>query len=272
MTGPPFPSEIERRHEPRPRGRDLLGPVYSVARLAWGIVHNVYAALGLLIVGGLVLAVGGILLFVNVAAEVREGDTQAFDDAVLRWVAQHQDPELGRIALEITTLANGSTVVAVVIIAALFLWLTQHRYSAALLLVTTVTEIVINTLLKTYFDRPRPQLFTWGDQVVTSSFPSGHSMSAAAVYFTVAYLAARLQRRRRHRLLVLAVALVLVLAIGASRMYLGVHYPSDVAAGMTMGLAWAAFCMAVLEAVQRLAGRRAPQILGGEAPPKHDVE
>lgn len=272
MSRPPFPSPVERRTEIRRRGIDVLRPVYGALRLAWDHAHNVYAALGILIVGGLVLAVAGVWAFAQVAGEVREGDTQAFDDAALRWIGGRQDPALGRVALEVTTLANGSTIFMVVAVAALFLWLTRHRWSAALLLATTGTEMMINSLLKSYFDRPRPQIFTWGDQVLTPSFPSGHSMSAAAVYFTVAYLAARLQRRRWVRIATLLAVMVLVLAIGASRMYLGVHYPSDVAAGMTMGLAWAAFCMAALEAMQRLAMRRAPEVLAEEAPPPRDVE
>ena len=267
-----FPSEVERRRGIPRRGLDSLRPLYAAARVTWGIAHNIYATLGILIVGGFVFAVAGVWLFTRVASEVREGDTQRFDDAVLQWVGRHQDPTLGRVALEITTLANGSTIFMVVAISGMFLWLTRHRWSAALLLATTLTETLINLLLKSHFDRPRPQIFTWGDQVVTSSFPSGHSMSAAAVYFTVAYLAARLQRRRWMRWATLGIAFLLVIAIGASRMYLGVHYPSDVAAGMTMGLAWAAFCMAVLETMQRFAARRAPETLAQEVPPPREVE
>lgn len=272
MTEPDFPSEVERRTRGRRRHVDLLRPVYGALRLAWDVAHNVYAALGILILGGLVLAIGGTWAFGKVASEVREGETQVFDDAVLHWLGAHQDPLLARIGLEITTLGNASTIFMVVAISGMFLWLTRHRYSAALLFATTASEVVINALLKSVFDRPRPQIFNWGDQVISSSFPSGHAMSAAAVYFTVAYLAARLQRRRWARMLTLAAALVVVLAIGASRMYLGVHYPSDVVAGIVMGLAWAAFCMAVLEALQRLAVRRAPEVLADEVPPPRAVE
>jgi undecaprenyl-diphosphatase len=97
-------------------------------------------------------------------------------------------------------------------------------------------------------------------------------MSAAIVYSTVAYLAARLQRHAWARALTMGVAVLLVLLICVSRMYLGVHYPSDVAAGVIVGLAWAAFCMATLEAVQLLAARRAPAALRNEAPSAQEEE
>ena len=97
-------------------------------------------------------------------------------------------------------------------------------------------------------------------------------MSAAIVYGTVAYLAARLQRHHWSRVVTAIVALVLIVLIAASRIYLGVHYPSDTLAGMVIGFAWAAFCMATLEAIQLVARRRAPQALEDEAPIEPPVE
>ena len=91
-------------------------------------------------------------------------------------------------------------------------------------------------------------------------------MSAAAVYGTVAYLAARLQKRYVHRVITLVAAFILIVLIAATRLYLGVHYPSDVLAGIIIGLAWASFCMATLEAIQVYARRRKPDILAHEKP------
>jgi undecaprenyl-diphosphatase len=93
-------------------------------------------------------------------------------------------------------------------------------------------------------------------------------MSAAVIYSTIAYLAARLQRRRRARVATMTLAALLVLLVCASRVYLGVHYPSDVLAGTVVGLAWAAFCMATLETVQVYARRNAPQVLEDETEPE----
>jgi undecaprenyl-diphosphatase len=96
-------------------------------------------------------------------------------------------------------------------------------------------------------------------------------MSATVVYSTVAYLAARLQRTHRARVAIVIVATLVIAIICVSRLYLGVHYPSDVAAGIIIGLAWAGFCMATLEALQLYARRNAPQMLKEEHPaPVHE--
>jgi undecaprenyl-diphosphatase len=166
--------------------------------------------------------------------------------------------------LEITMLGTGLVVMTMVAVSALFLALSEHRWSALLLLLATAGGLVLNNVLKLTFDRPRPTVFEWGTHALSSSFPSGHAMSAAVVYSTVAYLAARLQRRRWQRTATMLVALVLIVLICVSRMYLGVHYPSDVLGGTVIGLAWAAFCMAGLEAVRVFARRFAPRELDHE--------
>ena len=167
--------------------------------------------------------------------------------------------------LEITALGTG-IVVMIVCVSGLFLTLTRHKYSALLLLVATVGGMLLDTVLKLQFGRPRPNIFTWGTHASMSSFPSGHTMSATIVYSTVAYLAARLQKRLWARWATMFLAAVIIVMIAISRMYLGVHYPSDVLAGAIVGLSWAAFCMATLEAIQRLGQRRAPEIKQDEHP------
>ena len=91
-------------------------------------------------------------------------------------------------------------------------------------------------------------------------------MSATIVYSTVAYLAARLAKRRLERWIVMSLAAVVIVLISTSRLYLGVHYPSDVLAGAVVGLAWAAFCMATLETIQKFSRRRNPEIQKDEKP------
>ena len=98
--------------------------------------------------------------------------------------------------VEVTTLGTGIVVIMIVAVAALFLVLTQHKYSAILLLASTIGGIVLDGILKLGFNRPRPAIFIPAVHTVSSSFPSGHAMSAAVVYSTVAYLAARLHKRR----------------------------------------------------------------------------
>jgi undecaprenyl-diphosphatase len=231
-------------------------PLFRALRASAGHAATLRATLGVFLLGGIVVATVGTAAFAWVAAHVMNGATQPFDESVLRWMAAHQSAGVSAAALEITFLGTGLVVLVIVGVAATFLYLTSHKYSAALLLASTAGGIVLNNVLKLGFSRPRPQLFAWGTHVVSSSFPSGHAMSAAVVYGTVAYLAARLQQRRWARIATLCVAAVFIFLISASRLYLGVHYPSDVVAGVFVGLAWAAFCMATLEALQRYARRR----------------
>ena len=168
--------------------------------------------------------------------------------------------------LEITSLGTGTVVGMIVLIAGMFLWLNKHRHSAVLLVVATLGGLVLDNVLKIGFRRPRPQIFEWGTHASSFSFPSGHAMSSVIVYGTVAYLAARLQRNVQARVLTFSLAALIILMISASRVYLGVHYPSDILAGLLIGVAWAGFCMAVLEAAQLYAKHNAPQMLADERP------
>jgi len=241
--------------------------LYTAFRFAARHASNFYAALGIVLVAGAAVSVAATWMFVRLANVVRDGATQQFDEAVLRWMAAHQVPWARQAMFEITLLGTGLVLMTMVAVAATFLWLTEHRFSALLLLIATWGGVAINSLLKSTFDRPRPQVFEWGAQVLTSSFPSGHAMTATITYGTVAYLAARLQRRRLSRWITLFIAAVLIVLICISRLYLGVHYPSDVVAGALMGLAWTAFCMATLEGVQLFGRRFRPSILEHENPP-----
>lgn len=241
-------------------------PLFDALRALVKRAGSFLGALGFFLVGGLIVAAAGTFVFSELAGQVMAGGTQAFDEATLRWIERYHTPVLTEAMLEITALGTGVVVITIVGISGLFLTLTRHKYSALLLLVATVGGILLNTVLKLRFDRPRPHVFTWGTEVATSSFPSGHAMSAAIVYSTVAYLAARLQKRRWTRWATLFLAAVIIALISISRMYLGVHYPSDILAGTIVGLSWAAFCMATLEAIQRFGQRQAPEIKKDEIP------
>jgi undecaprenyl-diphosphatase len=234
----------------RGRAQVLWDWVFRSLRLIGHYARNLHATVGIFLLIGAFVAFAGTFGFAELAEHVRKGSTLPFDDAVLRWFAQHRTAKIDAVMLEITFLGTATVVLMIVGISAMFLGLSGHRYSALLLLASTGGGIILNSLLKFGFERPRPRIFNWGTNAVSWSFPSGHAMSAAVAYFTVAYLAARLQKRHSERALTFAAASLLVLAICVSRLYLGVHYPSDVLAGVIVGLAWAGFCMATLEAVQ----------------------
>jgi undecaprenyl-diphosphatase len=189
--------------------------------------------------------------FVALADEVMEGGTLAVDNAVLLWMNRYASPALTGIALDVTALGAGTVVWLVVIVASVFLWTSRHRWSVLLLWVSIIGSGLINTVMKMFFERPRPQLFPWRVPYAgLSSFPSGHSMTSMVCYATLAFLIARLVDSKFLRRFTFALAGVIVLLIGLSRMYLGVHYPTDVLAGFAMGLAWASFCALGIEALR----------------------
>lgn len=249
----------ERRDEPRSRFNMLKDLLYTLIRAIARRAHGFYTALGIYLLAGAVVTVAGVAAFAALARVVRAGVTQPFDDAVMQWMGSHRIAWIEQSLLEITTLGTGLVIMMIVLIAALFLTITRHRYSALLLLVASAGGLLLNNLLKSFFDRPRPQFFDWVDTPYSTSFPSGHAMSAAIVYSTVAYLAARLEKRRWMRWITMMGAFLVILLICVSRLYLGVHFPSDVLGGVVVGLAWAAFCMAGLEAVQVFAKRFKPE-------------
>ena len=260
--------------DPHTPSRDLTlksDPVFNALRSLIGRGGTILGGLGIFLVGGIVVAAIGTWIFTEFTEKVIAGRTQAFDNAVLAWIGAHHTKVLDGAMLEITALGTATVLMMIVGVAALFLSLTRHKYSALLLLVATGGGLVLDVVLKLRFNRPRPHIFSWGAQAVSSSFPSGHAMSAAIVYATVAYLAARLQKHRWSRFLTMLVAAIVIVLICFSRLYLGVHYPSDVLAGVIIGLSWAAFCMATLEAIQRYSQRNAPEMTKAEAPaPKCD--
>ena len=191
-----------------------------------------------------VALVAGIWAFVGLADEVSEGDARTFDEAVLLAGRDPADPSeprgpdwLGEAALDITAL-GGTTVLGLVILAIAGLALVLRKpHMALLLLVAGGGGMLVNTGLKNLFGRTRPTVVPQLDAVHTLSFPSGHAMVSAAVYLSLAVLAARLVRPRHAKVYVVAVAATLTVAVGVTRVYLGVHYPTDVAGGALLGLA-----------------------------------
>jgi undecaprenyl-diphosphatase len=184
--------------------------------------------------------------FAELADEVMEQETHAFDEAILLAMRTPGDPsdpwgprwmeEMGR---DLTAL-GGVSVLAFMTLAAVGFLLLQGRKRAALIVVLAVGGgMLLSLFLKLGFDRPRPDLVPHGSIVYTASFPSGHSMMAAVVYLTLGALLARVQPNRRLKAYLMGLALVLTLLVGISRVYLGVHWPTDVLAGWTVGAAWA---------------------------------
>lgn len=248
----------ERRRTPRGGRLELLWrPLFEVLRWIGRHVEGFYAAVGLFLTLGLALALLAVGAFALMARLMAEGMTQRFDEAVLLWLNARANPTLDIAALEITALGGMVVVWMLLTVSSVFLWVTRHRYSAALLWVAVIGGSILNSALKALFDRPRPDLFEWRTEYAgQSSFPSGHAMTAMVMFATLAYLIARLEPTRLLRRLTLGITATVIVLIGLSRLYLGVHYPSDVIAGYIAGFAWATFCALGIEAVRYFRGRR----------------
>lgn len=245
------------------RSQTLLSPRRILEKpLRWliGHVHNLYTAVGLLLTVALALALAGGWAFAAIARAVAAGATQRLDDGILFWLNSHSTPLMDNVALQVTAVGNGLTVVVIGLVACAFLWAMRERVAVLLLAVSVVGGDVFNRILKDAFARPRPELFmleTPFARPLSASFPSGHATASMVLYVVLAYLLVRLSGRSAFRWLVIGISFLLIGLIGLSRMYLGVHYPSDVLAGYVFGFCWAVFCTFVIEAVRGLRrGRR----------------
>jgi undecaprenyl-diphosphatase len=206
-----------------------------------------------------VLVIAGLLLaFVLLADEVMEGGSFAFDQKIILAFRQGGDPSaplgppwLPEMMRDITAL--GSFAVLGIVGAAVvgYLLLIRERAATWLILTSVLGGVVLNNLLKLSFARPRPDLVAPVARVFTSSFPSGHAALSAVTYLTLGALLARTHPSLRIRLYFIAVAVVLTLLVGVSRIYLGVHYPTDVLAGWCIGAAWALGCWTLVARLQQ---------------------
>lgn len=205
-----------------------------------------------MVLASIALAAASLALFAKLSDEVFEGETHAFDQKVLlalRDPADSQDPIgpgwLEDMIRDFTALGSVGVLTFLSLAVVGFLILQRKRHAAVLVVVAVGGGMLVSLLAKAGFDRPRPDLVPHAARVYTTSFPSAHSMMAAVVYLTLGALLARVQPRMRLRLYLIGLAAVLTMAVGFSRVYLGVHWPTDVLAGWALGAAWALGCWAI---------------------------
>jgi undecaprenyl-diphosphatase len=193
-------------------------------------------------------------VFLKLASEVMEGETLAFDKRIVLAFRKANDPSLpigppwvSGVLLDLTAL-GGPTVISLIVAAVVGFLALQGRYWTALFIfLTAASGEVVNYTLKGLFARPRPTVVPHLREVFSSSFPSGHAMQSAIIYLTLGAMLMRLAERRLTKIYCCTVAMGLTFLVGLSRVYLGVHYPTDVLAGWIVGLFWASLCWLVAQ-------------------------
>lgn len=196
--------------------------------------------------------------FIELAEAVVGSETRVFDTRIILMLRNPADPSdpLGpawveELARDFTALGGVGVLTLLTVAVAGFLWLRKQRHSSWFLVLSVSTGLVLSQVLKSVFDRPRPELVPHGSFVYTASFPSGHSMMAAIVYLTLAALVTRSLDRWALKAYVMFLAISATLMVGVSRVYLGVHWPTDVLAGWILGAAWALLCAIVARWLER---------------------
>jgi undecaprenyl-diphosphatase len=206
----------------------------------------------------LVVVSGGLWLFAELADDVMEHETRSFDEALmlsLRSPTDHSDPlgpgwveEMGR---DFTALGSVGVLVLVTVGALGYLLLSRQFRTALFTLVVVSGGWLLMTVMKSGYGRLRPDLVPHDMTVYSASFPSGHAMMSAVTYLTLAAMLSRVEAKWRLKAYFLLMAVCFTVLVGISRVYLGVHWPTDVAAGWTVGGAWAAGCWLVAQWMQR---------------------
>ncbi len=221
----------------------LLRPLY------WLGSHELALLLAL---GGIA---GGVWMFLTIASEVNEGETLELDRKILLSMRNPDrspkgPPALEEIMRDCTALGGIALLSLLTVSTAGFLLLTGKKQMAGFLTCSIASGLLVSLALKDTYHRPRPNLVPYKSIVSTTSFPSGHSMLAALTYLTLGALLARSYGRRRLKAYVLILAALFTGLVGVSRVYLGVHWPTDVLAGWTAGATWATLCWLVARWLQ----------------------
>jgi undecaprenyl-diphosphatase len=240
----------------------LMARVSPLARRAWSTLLDTEAHILLWALG----AVVGLWGFLVLADEAMSGGMHALDERLMRALRSGHNPAdavgppwVESVVRDLTAL--GSTPVLILVTLAVGGWLlAQRRYYTLLLVLLGIGGgLLLSDTLKHTFQRPRPQLVPHLVSATSPSFPSGHAMHSAIVYLTLGALLTRLVQRRAERVYVIVVSSLFTVIVGGTRVYLGVHYPSDVLAGWTAGLAWALLCLIVEARLQKRGAVEAPR-------------
>jgi membrane-associated phospholipid phosphatase len=209
------------------------------------MLSKIRSLISIIRLGGLAVAAVAMWAFATIAHEVWEKETYAFDTSILLYLKSLHTPVRDRIMLALTFLGEPNVLLMLSVSLGIMLWVRKHRSEATTIAITGAGGLGLNMLLKQLFARARPQLWERQINVDFYSFPSGHAMISMIIYGLLGYfLAARFPKQRW---LIYSLIVILVAAIGLSRLYLGVHWPTDVIGGYIAGYIWLLSCIFSLE-------------------------
>jgi undecaprenyl-diphosphatase len=199
---------------------------------------------------GILLVSLGLMGFFKLSEEIYEGETSGFDQRVLLWFRNSADlsEPIGPAWLEVVvrdiTALGGLVILGFLTVAACgYLWLSQRHRLAIFVALSIPAGSLLNGLLKGFFERPRPNIVPHATEAALSSFPSGHAMMSAVVFLTLGALLSLSTDDSRIKIYILCWSVFLTLLVGISRLYLGVHWPTDIIAGWIAGAVWALLCL-----------------------------
>ena len=231
--------------------RSTITRFYRASPLARLGAHEIGAIVAIFVAAALLMIFGAL------AEEVMEGDTHRLDRSIVMSFRTPGNPSdlIGpawaeEMIRDVTALGSYAFVIIVVTTAVGYLLLIRQSGLALLLIAAEAGGMLFSSLLKELFDRPRPDI-DHAARVFTASFPSGHATLSAVTFLTLGALLTRASADRASKIYFMSVAVILTLMVGLSRLYLGVHYPSDILAGWCIGSAWATFCWGVALWIQR---------------------
>ena len=219
------------------------------------MLSKIRSLISIIRLGGLAVAALAMWGFATIAQEVWEKETYAFDKSILLYLRSLHDPLRDRVMLAFTFFGEPNLLLALSVTLGIILWVRKHRSEARTIAVAGAGAIGLNILLKQLFARARPQLWERTVDVKFYSFPSGHAMISMVIYGLLGYLLG--SRFPKQRWWIYSLTVILVAVIGLSRLYLGVHWPTDVIAGYTAGLVWLLACIFSLEVWKQFHASRA---------------
>lgn len=195
------------------------------------------------------VCIATVYILAELSDEVLEQEAFALDETILLHIHRLANPLLDKVMVFITNIGDPHTVVPLTVIAFVFLLVNRQRLAAAFFAINAAGGVALSYFLKLAFSKPRPQLWNSAIEEVTYSYPSGHALGSMVIYGFLSYVLAKMYPR--YSATIYTFAVLMIVSIGFSRLYLGVHWPTDILGGYGIGFLWITACISLLRLRQR---------------------